>query len=67
MEVSTEVKHLWRKMFVKDMLLSYLAADSCTTEFACSYREHVQRFGGPTAPSTDSRIKEFGSATWDGE
>lgn len=32
-EVSTEVKHLWRKMFVKDMFSSYLAADSCTTGF----------------------------------
>lgn len=37
------------------------------SEFACSQRELVQRFGGPTAPSTDSIIKEFRSAAWDGE
>lgn len=27
-EVSTEDKHLWRKIFVKDVLSSYLAADT---------------------------------------
>lgn len=32
-EASTEVKHLWKKILVKDMLSSYLAADSCTIGF----------------------------------
>jgi len=40
------------------LALVQLAAPS-----ACCHREHVRRFGGPTAPSSASRIKELRSAT----
>lgn len=40
-----------------------LALAQLTSQSACCYREHVRRFGGPTAPSPASRVKELRSAT----
>ena len=40
-----------------------LAVTKLASQSACCHREHVRRFGGPTAPSPASGAKELRSAT----
>lgn len=44
MEVSKEIKELWEQMFGKDVFLTHLAADSCTTDFSiCMMPERMHK------------------------
>lgn len=61
MEVSREIKKLLGRCLARmsfpviwQLVLTQLASQS-----ACCHREHVRRFGGLTAPSPASRIKEL--------